>query len=104
MEHSKSYTPQFFKTSIWDETLYQVESKVFIHKAWSELVHSLVPNIGELEKHLRDFCRVSSSDEAVIFEKATFLEICHVELKSNPDPHRFEKMSNIIKQFKLSLM
>jgi len=121
---------QCFGTSIWDETLY---------KAWSEIVTYLIPNIGLLERHLDDFCRLCDADEVVLFEKATFLVIGSVssdsQSKSNLtteekaaatkddqdqqdlntnninstvsqqthfDAHRFEKISNIVKQFKLS--
>ena len=38
----------------------------------------------------------------LLFEKATFLVIAHAERDTARDPHRFEKISNIIKQFKLS--
>ena len=40
----------------------------------------------------------------MLFERATFLVIANVSdpSTSNRDPHRFEKISNIIKQFKLS--
>mmetsp|Transcript_9371 Transcript_9371/g.17633 ORF Transcript_9371/g.17633 Transcript_9371/m.17633 type:complete len:486 (+) Transcript_9371:101-1558(+) len=59
---------QCFGTSIWDETLY---------KAWSEIVRYLIPNIGVLQSHLDDFCKVCDADEVVLFEKATFLVISH---------------------------
>jgi len=65
---------QCFGTSIWDETLY---------KAWSEIVTTLIPNIGVLESHLRDFCKMCDADEVVLFEKATFLVISHAHLDSN---------------------
>lgn len=42
------------------------------------------------------------ADELVLFEKATFLVICQSIRRRHPDVHRFEKISNIIKQFKLS--
>jgi len=96
---------QCFGTSIWDETLY---------KAWSEIVTSLIPNIGLLESHLNDFCRICDADEVVLFERATFLVICHSQATMTKnklgressenffDAHRFEKISNIVKQFKLS--
>lgn len=44
------------------------------------------------------------ADEVVLFERATFLVISHAcdQTKKARDPHRFEKISNIIKQFKLS--
>jgi len=82
-----------FGTSIWDETLY---------KAWSQIVYSLVPNVDKLETQLQKFCRLCQADEIVLFEKATFLVISHATLRSHSDMHRFEKVSNIIKQFKLS--
>jgi len=83
----------YFKTSIWDETLY---------KAWSEIVYSLIPNVKTLEQQLINFCSVCEADEVVLFERATFLVIANANAKPHDDIHRFEKISNIIKQFKLS--
>jgi len=82
-----------FRTSIWDETLY---------KAWSSIVYSLIPNIKTLEFHLQNFCQICEADEVVLFERATFLVISHSSSRQHRDDHRFEKISNIIKQFKLS--
>ncbi|XP_017480380.1 PREDICTED: ras-related GTP-binding protein A-like [Rhagoletis zephyria] len=82
-----------FRTSIWDETLY---------KAWSTIIYSLIPNVHELEKHLNVFAKIIDADEVLLFERATFLVICYCERKKHKDVHRFEKVSNIIKQFKLS--
>jgi Ras-related GTP-binding protein A/B len=82
-----------FKTSIWDETLY---------KAWSAIVYSLIPQVEMLEEQLRLFAAATDADEVVLFERATFLVIAHATLKEHHDVHRFEKISNIIKQFKLS--
>ncbi|KAI8616901.1 ras-related GTP-binding protein A-like protein [Chytriomyces sp. MP71] len=96
-----------FGTSIWDETLY---------KAWSSIVYSLIPNVKHLETQLENFCRICDADEIILFERTTFLVISHStpgEFKQNPagqsrstklipDANRFEKVSNIIKQFKLS--
>jgi len=82
-----------FATSIWDETLY---------KAWSSIVYSLVPNVDKLESQLHKFCKLCQADEIVLFEKATFLVISHATFKEHTDVHRYEKISNIIKQFKLS--
>jgi len=67
---------QCFGTSIWDETLY---------KAWSEIVTNLIPNIGVLESHLSDFCRICDADEVVLFERATFLVISHAQVKKGDD-------------------
>lgn len=82
-----------FPTSIWDETLY---------KAWSAIVHSLVPNKLSIEKSLKKLCSFCDADEIVLFEKATFLVISHASRSDHNDAHRFEKISNIVKQFKLS--
>merc|ERR1712196_496699 len=45
---------------------------------------------------------ICEADEVVLFELATFLVITSATRKSMHDLHRFEKVSNIIKQFKLS--
>uniref|UniRef100_H2YKL6 Ras-related GTP-binding protein n=1 Tax=Ciona savignyi TaxID=51511 RepID=H2YKL6_CIOSA len=85
-----------FKTSIWDETLY---------KAWSSIMYQLIPNVQELESNLARFLEIINADEGkcvLLFEKATFLVISHNERRAHKDIHRFEKISNIIKQFKLS--
>ena len=55
-----------------------------------------------LERHLDQFARICDADEVVLFERATFLVISHATHRAHRDAHRFEKMSNIIKQFKLS--
>ena len=81
-----------FKTSIWDETLY---------RAWSQMVYSLIPNRDHLQAHLEKLCEVCQADELVLFERATFLVISNAVLRPHNDVHRFEKVSNIIKQFKL---
>lgn len=39
----------------------------------------------------------------VLFERATFLVIAHATERQHDDVHRFEKISNIVKQFKLSV-
>lgn len=107
-----------FPTSIWDETLY---------KAWSQIVYSLIPNVDLLESQLRDFSQICAADEVVLFERATFLVISHTSTlgyvldsvgsslyvgsnlpfrcicrAEHYDSHRFERISNIIKQFKIS--
>lgn len=82
-----------FKTSIWDETLY---------KAWSAIVYTLVPNVHELERHLNHFAETIDAEEVLLFERATFLVISYCQRRHHRDVHRFERVSNIIKQFKLS--
>ena len=73
-----------------------------LQQAWSSIVYSLIPRITALEQQLDRFCKVCEADEVVLFERATFLVISHASTKSHEDVHRFEKISNIIKQFKLS--
>ena len=87
-----AFSVTFFKTSIWDETLY---------KAWSSIVYQLIPNVKSLEHQLESLCEICGADEVVLFEKATFLVISHATHTAHSDVHRFEKISNIIKQFKL---
>jgi len=82
-----------FATSIWDETLY---------KAWSSIVYMLIPNVNAIEEYLHRFAELLDADEVLLFERATFLVISHCQLKPHRDHHRFEKISNIVKQFKLS--
>ncbi|KAL8612340.1 hypothetical protein ACOMHN_020159 [Nucella lapillus] len=82
-----------FATSIWDETLY---------KAWSSIVYQLIPNVRQLEANLSHFGEIIDADEVLLFERATFLVISSSVRKPHRDDHRFEKISNIIKQFKLS--
>jgi len=94
VEKAGKFEIECFRTSIWDETLYQ---------AWSKIAHSLIPRIDKIEEGLRQLCKLCTADELVLFEKSTFLEISHIEDKPHKDPHRFEKISNVIKRFKLSL-
>ncbi|XP_060834624.1 ras-related GTP-binding protein A [Rhopalosiphum padi] len=90
---SKPVDCSCFKTSIWDETLY---------RAWSSIVYKLIPNVKELEQSLTLFADLMDGDEVLLFERATFLVISHCQRNLQRDIHRFEKVSNIIKQFKLS--
>lgn len=84
-----------YRTSIWDETLY---------RAWSNIVYMLIPNVKALESSLTYFANIIDADEVLLFERATFLVISahRCQKKQHRDGHRFEKVSNIIKQFKLS--
>ncbi len=95
ISRSQGFTPECYRTSIWDETLFQ---------AWSNIVHVLIPNSKALEKQLSQFSILTGADETVLFERHTFLVISHTDVKGHADGHRFEKISNIIKQFKLSCM
>ncbi len=65
-------------------------------------MHELIPNAIQLEKSLKDFADVIEASEILLFEKTTFLVVSHCLKKDHDDLQRFEKISNIIKQFKLS--
>jgi len=101
-----------FATSIWDESLY---------KAWSRIVHTLIPNAPLLSSHLTTFARICHAEEVVLFERTTFLIIARsgtstgdldellppdaeegVESPDALNPERFEKVSELIKAFKVS--
>jgi len=105
-----------FGTSIYDESLY---------RAWSSIVHTLIPNAAVLSKHLNIFAEACSATEVILFERTTFLVIAtstpsippssssFVSLSSSspasslPDPHqmnpkRYERTSELIKAFKWS--
>ncbi|KAF4608201.1 GTP-binding protein gtr1 [Pleurotus pulmonarius] len=90
-----------FGTSIYDESLY---------KAWSSIVHTLIPNAALLSKHLNIFSRACGATEVILFERTTFLVIATSTSSSAPtdsDPHelnatRYERTSELVKAFKHS--
>ena len=63
------------------------------------MVNTLIPNIDQLQQQLEAIAEICEADEVVVFELATFLVITSATRKSMHDLHRFEKVSNIIKQF-----
>lgn len=73
-----------------------------IYRAWSNIVYMLIPNVEALENTLKYFAEIIEAEEVLLFERATFLVISHYQRIEHRDSHRFEKVSNIIKQFKLS--
>ncbi|SCU99917.1 LAME_0G06348g1_1 [Lachancea meyersii CBS 8951] len=86
-----------FSTSIWDESLY---------KAWSQIICSLIPNMATYQSNLKKLKAVMDAREIILFERATFLVICSSNTATGEllDPKRFEKISNIMKNFKQSSM
>ncbi|KAH9028371.1 Gtr1/RagA G protein conserved region-domain-containing protein [Lactarius pseudohatsudake] len=81
-----------FGTSIYDETLY---------KAWSHIVHTIIPNAAVLSKHL------TTATEAILFERTTFLVIATSSSPDGPDGFdlsaaRYERTSELIKALKHS--
>jgi len=55
-----------FGTSIYDESLY---------KAWSQIVHTLIPNASVLTRHLDKLAAACNATEVILFERTTFLVI-----------------------------
>ncbi|KAJ7161492.1 Gtr1/RagA G protein conserved region-domain-containing protein [Mycena crocata] len=90
-----------FGTSIYDESLY---------RAWSSIVHTLIPNAAVLTKHLTIFAEACSATEVILFERTTFLVIATSTPPSTPPPEpdaaleatRYERTSELIKAFKHS--
>ncbi len=65
-------------------------------------MYSLIPNVMEMESKLQMFSEICDAHEVVMFERTTFLVICHYTKREQSDAQRFEKISNMIKQFKMS--
>ncbi|GLB34757.1 putative gtr1/RagA G protein conserved region [Lyophyllum shimeji] len=99
-----------FGTSIYDESLY---------KAWSSIVHTLIPNASVLSRHLTTFAAACSATEVVLFERTTFLVIATSSPVTPPslpgataeqtdldrhelNPTRYERTSELVKAFKHS--
>ncbi|RDW84867.1 hypothetical protein BP6252_02457 [Coleophoma cylindrospora] len=93
---SESFDPVAFATSIWDQSLY---------KAWAEIIHDLVPNLAEIEQHLSSLGILLQAEEVLLFERSSFLVVSSWASEvgaMNPTTDRFERLSNIIKNFKQS--
>jgi len=88
-----------FGTSIYDETLY---------KAWSSIVHTIIPNAAVLSKHLTTFAQACSATEAILFERTTFLVLATStpsdgsEKANDLSSTRYERTSELIKALKHS--
>ena len=98
-EKSGMFKIKCYPTSIWEASLY---------KAWTQIVSELSPNKANIEKSLKNFAEACEANEVVLFEKNTFL-LCFAYCTKNEDDNtnddqRFEKISHIIKKFKLSCM
>ncbi|CAD6500401.1 BgTH12-07578 [Blumeria graminis f. sp. triticale] len=91
---SDSFSPTPFATSIWDQSLY---------KAWAEIIHDLVPNLDQIERHLGTLGKLIMAEEVLLFERSSFLVVSSwlsdIGLE-NPTADRYERLSNIIKNFK----
>ena len=91
---SDAFVPIPFATSIWDQSLY---------KAWAEIIHDLVPNLDQIEQHLGELGNLIQAEEVLLFERSSFLVVsswCSSIGAMNPTSDRFERFSNIIKNFK----
>jgi len=79
-------------TSIWDESIY---------RAWSSILISLLPSIASITAELARFTERCKLQEAILFERQTYLVLAHAG-KRHPDARRFEKISNILKQVRMT--
>ncbi|KZS90038.1 hypothetical protein SISNIDRAFT_431597, partial [Sistotremastrum niveocremeum HHB9708] len=110
LERTKDIPITIFGTSIYDESLY---------KAWSRIVHTLIPNAAAFSKHLTTFANACSASEVIMFERTTFLVVATSKVQSSAvpvpppaaepsdlsltmDDKRYERTSEIIKEFKYS--
>lgn len=84
-----------FGTSIWDESLY---------KAWSSIVHALLPDVKRIELQLAAYAEDLKADEVVLFEPNTLLVLAQAIRHHHHDHHRFEKVSSIVKQFRMACL
>ena len=89
-----------FATTIWDVSLYN---------AWSSIVQTIMPNLQSINQSLERFCKVIECDEIILFEKSTFLIVAYYKHENDTikeeDPKnilKYERISTIVKQFKLS--
>ncbi|KAJ7286378.1 Gtr1/RagA G protein conserved region-domain-containing protein [Mycena rebaudengoi] len=81
--------------NIYDESLY---------RAWSSIVHTLIPNAAVLTKHLTIFAEACSATEVILFERTTFLPSSDADSGSRGqlEATRYERTSELIKAFKHS--
>lgn len=92
-ERSGEFEVKCFPTSIWEISLY---------KAWTDIVSTLIMDMDSLKSGLTNFALACNADEVILFEKSTFLLTCFHSKNQISDDQRFEKISHIIKKFKLS--
>ena len=66
-------------------------------------MHTLIPNVAVLSKHLTTFAEACSASEVILFERTTFLVIATSTCKPDDmDAARYERTSELIKAFKFS--
>lgn len=62
----------------------------------------MIPNVQKVEQNIKKLADLLECDEILLFERSTFLIISSCERVVHHDKHRSEKVSSIIKRFKLS--
>ncbi|POS77127.1 hypothetical protein DHEL01_v204486 [Diaporthe helianthi] len=85
---------QPFATSIWDQSLY---------KAWSSIIHDLVPNLAVIEQELGALGEAIEAEEILLYERTSFLVVSSWQSEEgarNPHKDREERLSNFMKTFK----
>jgi len=89
---------EFSGTSIWDQSLY---------RAWTSVIHYLIPNAGVIEKLMNELANDIYAHEMILYERTTCLMVTHVsrpyEAAENPCTDRFERLSSVVKSHKQSI-
>jgi len=70
-----------YGTSIFEDSLY---------RAWSDIIHAMVPDVRRLEKDLEKFRRACEAIEVVLFERTTFLVIATATQKTKKKKRKEE--------------
>lgn len=65
-------------------------------------MNKLIPNVQERDQTLKEFAELMECDEVILFDRDTFLIISSYDRVKHRDGQRSEKVSIIIKKFKLS--
>ncbi|CAI2723513.1 unnamed protein product [Schistosoma spindalis] len=55
---------------------------------WSKIDHELIPSIKALKVSLKQPCGVLETDEVILFERTTFLEVACQSVFPHSDLHR----------------
>ncbi|EGD72080.1 hypothetical protein PTSG_00097 [Salpingoeca rosetta] len=86
-----------FQSSIWDESLYQ---------AWSRICTYLLPGVEVYRESLNSLIHAIGAREVVLFESRTFLTLVRESREADPaeDQQRFERVSTILKHFKITCL
>jgi len=89
---AKPPEPEFFCTTIWDDSLF---------KAWGAIMRCLIPNLNLLEAYLASSLDSMGLTEATVLDTSTLLTVCTVVAEGR-EPHEASRVTSALKAFKLS--